>query len=171
MSKTYAYKTFEKLQWTIIAAFVGIVLMVLGLGSSLFLPQERPAVAVSWLAVLTGSETNQPTFFTPLSQVIFVVFGILALIMAVLIYRAFSASINIADDEITYQRGKKIVRIPWSEVTDVKKRVVASRYGAGEIVVIATKTDSHKITFNSTIKGYPELLEAIKTHTNIQFEA
>ena len=171
MSQTFSYKTLEKLEWTLIPLAAGIFLLVLGLGFSLFLTQERPAVAVSWIAVLTGSETNQPTFFTPLTQIIFVVIGILALIYAGLIYRAISASINVDDDAITLQRGSKIVKVPWSEVTDVKKRVVASRYGAGEIVTLATKTDAQKITFNSTIKGYPKLLEAIKTHTNIQFEA
>jgi hypothetical protein len=109
-------------------------------------------------------------FFTPLSQVIFVVLGILALINSVFIYRALSVNIKIDDDAITYHRGRKTIRVPWSEVTDVKKRVVASRYGAGEIVTLVTETDPYKISFNSTIKGYPGLLEAIKTHTNIKFE-
>ncbi|MFX1520607.1 MAG: hypothetical protein ACFFCD_11890 [Promethearchaeota archaeon] len=171
MPQTFYYKLMERLEWTLLALGAGIFLLVLGVAFPILIPQERPAVAVSWLEVLTGRATGQPTFFTSLTQVIFVVFGILSLIYAVLIYRAVSVNISIDNDAIIYQKGKKIVRVPWSEVADIKKRVIASRFGAGEIVTLFAKTDSDKISFNSTIKGYPTLLEAIKTHTNIQFEA
>jgi hypothetical protein len=169
MSQTFSYKTFEQLEWTLIAAGAGIVLLVLGFGSFFFAPQSTLS-SIRWLEVLTSRPAaEQPVFFTPLSQAIFVIIGILALINAVFIYRVFSVNIEVTDDAITYHRGRKTIRVPWSEVTDVKKRVVASRYGAGELVTLVTETDSYKISFNSTIKGYPELLEAIKTHTNIKF--
>jgi hypothetical protein len=168
LSKTYSYGAFDRLAWAVVAAGAGIFLLVLGLGYSLFVPQERPAVAVSWLAVLTGSATGQPRFFTPLTQVIFVIIGIFALINAVLIYKAGSASIEIDNDAITYKRGGKIVRVPWSEVTDVKKHVtVGTRAGATELVSVVSQTSSYKITFNSKIKGYEELLRAVETHVTI----
>ncbi|MHA2061751.1 MAG: hypothetical protein ACW963_05620 [Candidatus Sifarchaeia archaeon] len=169
MSQTFSYKTFEKFEWTLIAAGAGIVLLILGFGSFFFPPQSNISTT-RWLEVLTSRPApEQPVFFTPLSQAIFVIIGILALINSVFIYRAFSVNIEVDDDAITYHRGRKIIKVPWSEVTDVKKRVAASRYGAGEIVTLVTEKDSYKISFNSTIKRYPELLEAIKTHTNIEF--
>ncbi len=167
MSQTFSYKTFEKLEWTLLAAGAGIVLLILGFGSFFFTPQSTISTT-RWLEVLTSRPAaEQPVFFTPLSQVIFVVIGILALVNSVFIYRVFSVNIEIDDDAITH-RGRKTIRVPWSEVTDVKKRVVASRYGAGEIVTLVTERDPYKISFNSTIKGYTGLLEAIKTHTNIK---
>jgi hypothetical protein len=169
MSQTFSYKTFEQLEWTLIAAGAGIVLLILGFGSFFFAPQSTISTT-RWLEVLTSRPAaEQPVFFTPLSQAIFVIIGILALINSVFIYRAFSVNIEVADDAITYHRGRKTIKVPWSEVTDVKKRVVASRYGAGEIVTLVTESDPYKISFNSTIKGYPQLLEAIETHTNIKF--
>jgi hypothetical protein len=170
MEKTYTYPRLDRLMWVFMAAGAGIALLVLGMGYSSFIPQERPAVAVSWLEVLTGSATGQPTFFIPLTRVLFVIFGILSLINALLIYKAGSASIEIDDDTIKYKRGGKIVRVPWSEVTDIKKRVtVGVRAGATEVVTIATETDPYNITFNSKIKGYDEILQAIQTHTKAQF--
>lgn len=169
MSKTFSYKTLEKLEWTLLAAGAGIVLLILGFGSFFFTPQSTISTT-RWIEVLTSKPaTEQPVFFTPLSQVIFVVIGILALINSVFIYRALSVNIEIDDDAITYHRGRKITRVLWPEVIDVKKRVVASRYGAGETVTLVTEKDPYKISFNSTIKGYPLLLEAIKKHTNIKF--
>jgi hypothetical protein len=167
LSQTFYYKLLERLEWTLLAAGAGIVLLLLGVGMPAFVPQEGSVSATSWLKVLTGSATGQPTFYTPLSQVIFVVLGIISLIFAVMIYRTTSAIIKIDDEAITYQKGGQIERVPWSEVTDVKKRVIAWRYGAGDIFTIATETDPYKITFKSTISGFPDLLEAIKTHTKI----
>lgn len=168
MSKTYSYRAFDRLAWAVVAAGAGIFLLVLGLGYSSFVPQERPAGAVSWLEVLTGSTAGQPTFMTPLTQVIFVVIGIFALINALLIYKAGSATIEIDDNAITYKRGGKIVRVPWSEVTDVKKRVtVGTRAGATELVSVVSQKNPYKITFNSKIIGYEELLRAVETHAKI----
>lgn len=170
MSQTFSYKTFEKLEWTLIAAGAGIVLLILGFGSFFFTPQSNISTT-RWLEVLTSRPApEQPVFFTPLSQAIFVVLGILALINSVFIYRALSVNIEVDGEAITFQRiGKKALRVPWTDITDIKKRVVASRYGAGDIYTITTKTDPQAITFNATIKDLPDLLEAIKTHTNIEF--
>ncbi|MFX1520608.1 MAG: hypothetical protein ACFFCD_11895 [Promethearchaeota archaeon] len=170
MSKTYSYGKFDRFAWAVVAAGAGIILLIIGLGFTVIVPQQRPAVAVSWLEVLTGSATGQPTFFTPLSQLILVIFGIFALINAVLIYRAGSATIKIDDDAISYNRGQKIVRVPWPEVVNVKKHVtVGVRAGATEVVSIITETDPNKIIFNSKIKGYDTLLQAIQTHTKVKF--
>ncbi|MCK5587470.1 MAG: hypothetical protein KAI34_01930 [Candidatus Lokiarchaeota archaeon] len=171
MSQTFSYKLLERLEWTFLAAGAGIVLLLLGVGLPTFAPQESISTT-RWLEVLTGSATGQPTFYTPLSRVIFVVFGIITLIFAVIIYRITSVTIKTDDEAITYQRtGGQTVRVTWSEVTDVKKRVIAWRYGSGDIFTIATETDPHKITFKSTINGFPDLLEAIKTHTKIEFSS
>jgi hypothetical protein len=156
--------------WAIVATGAGVVLLLLGIGLPAFAPQEGSVSANRWLEVLTGSATGQPTFNILLSRVIFVILGIVALIFAVLIYRAGSTTIKIDDATITYQRGDKTVSVPWSEVTDVKKRVTAGvRAGATEVVTLGTEADPHKLTFNSKINGYEEILDAIKTHTKVQF--
>ncbi len=170
MEKAYTYPIIDRLMWAFVATGAGIVLLLLGVGLPMFVPQEGSVSATRWLEVLTGSATGQPTFYTPLSRVIFVILGIIALIFAVLIYRAGSTTIKIDDATITYQRGDKTVSVPWSEVTDVKKRVTAGvRAGATELVTIATETDSHIITFNSKITGYEEIMQAIRTHTKVKF--
>jgi len=170
MEKAYTYPTIDRLMWAFVAAVAGIVLLLLGLGLPIFIPQEGSVSATRWLEVLTGSATGQPTFNIPLSRAIFVILGIFALINAVLIYRIGSVIVKIDDDVIIYQRGDKTIRVPWTEVTDVKKRVtVGVRAGATELVTIATKTDSHIIIFNSKIKGYDEIMKAIQTHTKVKF--
>jgi hypothetical protein len=166
MTQTFHYKLMERLEWTLLAAGAGIVLLLLAVGLPAFTPQESISTN-RWLEVLTGRAAGQSMFYTPLSRVIFIVLGIIALIFAVLIYRTTSATIKIDDETITYERGDKVVSVPWSEVTDVKKRSIAWRYGAGDIFTIATETDPQKITIKSTINGFPDLLEAIKTHTKI----
>ncbi len=134
------------------------------------LPEESISTT-RWLEVLTSKPAaEQPVFFIPLSQVIFVIFGILALMFGVIIYRITSATIKIDDEAISFSRiGKKALKVPWTDITEIKKRVIAWRYGAGDIYTIKTKTDPHVFTFKSTIKDFPALLEAIKTHTNIEF--
>jgi len=169
MSKTYSYPTMDRLMWALVAAGIGIFLLLLGFGLPTFVPQESISTT-RWLEVLTGSATGQPTFNILLTRVIFVILGIFALINAVLIYRIGSATVKIDEAAITYQRGSKTVSVPWSEVTGIKKRVTAGvRAGATELVTIVTKTDPHKITFNSKIKGYEEIMQAIKTNTKVQF--
>jgi hypothetical protein len=155
--------------WAFLAAGAGIVLLLLGIGLPAFVPQESISTT-RWLEVLTGSATGQPTFNILLTRAIFVILGIFALINALLIYRIGSVSIKIDDDVITYQKGDKIIKVPWTEVTDVKKRVtVGVRAGANELVTIATEKDSHVITFNSKITGYDEIMKAIQTHTKVKF--
>jgi len=169
MSKTYSYPTIDRLMWTLLALGAGIVLLLLGLGLPIFVPQESISTT-RWLEVITGSATGQPTFNILVTQVIFVIFGIFALINAVLIYRIGLVNVKIDETEITYQRGSKTVSVPWSEVTGIKKRVTAGvRAGATELVTIATDTDSHIITFNSKITGYNEIMKAIQTHTKEKF--
>jgi hypothetical protein len=169
MSKTYSYPTMDRLMWAFVAAGAGIVLLLLGIGLPTFVPQQSISTT-RWLEVITGSATGQPMFNIPLTRVIFVIFGIFALINAVLIYRIGLVNVKIDETEITYQRGSKTVSVPWSEVTDVKKRVtVGVRAGATELVTIATETDSHIITFNSKITGYNEIMKAIQTHTKVKF--
>lgn len=170
MSKTYSYPAIDRLMWAFVAAGLGIVLLLLGAGLPAFIPQSSISTT-RWLEVLTSNPAaEQPVFFTPLSQVIFVILGIFALIKAVLIYRIGSVTVKIDDDVITYQRGDKAVRVPWTEVTGVKKRVTAGvRAGATELVTLATETDSHIITFNSKITGYDEIMKAIQTHTKVKF--
>ncbi len=170
MEKAYNYPTIDRFMWAFVAAGAGVVLLLLGIGLPVFVPQERSISANRWLEVLTGRAAGQSTFYTPLTRVIFVIFGIFALINAVLIYRAGSTIIKIDDATITYQRGDKTINVPWSEVTDVKKRVtVGVRAGATEVVTLATETEPRKITFNSKLTGYDELMKAIQTHTNVQF--
>jgi hypothetical protein len=171
MEKVYTYPAIDRLMWAFVAAGAGIVLLLLGLGLPAFVPQEGSVSATRWLEVLTSRPaTGQPTFNLLLTRAIFVILGIFALTNAWLIYRIGSVTIKIDDDVIIYQRGDKTTRVPWTEVTDVKKRkTVGVRAGATELVTIATETDSHKITFNSKITGYDEILKAIQTHTNVKF--
>ena len=169
MSKTYTYPVIDRLMWALVTAGAGIVLLLLGLGLRSFAPQESISTT-RWLEVLTGSATEQPTFNILITQVIFVILGIFALINAMLIYRIGSVSVKIDDEVITFQRGDKTVRVPWSEVTSVNKRLTAcAKAGVCELITIATKTDSHIITFNSKITGYNEIIKAIQTHTKIKF--
>lgn len=170
MEKAYTYPAIDRLMWAFVAAGAGIVLLLLGLGLPAFLPQEGSVSATRWLEVLTGSATGQPTFNILLSRAIFVILGIFALINAWLIYRIGLVTVKIDDDVIIYQRGDKTITVPWTEVTDVKKRVtVGVRAGATELVTISTEADSHKITFNSKITGYEEILQAIHNHTKMNF--
>jgi hypothetical protein len=127
MSKTYSYPTMDRLMWAFVAAGAGIVLLLLGIGLPTFVPQQSISTT-RWLEVITGSATGQPMFNIPLTRVIFVIFGIFALINAVLIYRIGLVNVKIDETEITYQRGSKTVSVPWSEVTDVKKRVTVGEY-------------------------------------------
>jgi hypothetical protein len=169
LSKTYTYPAIDRLMWAFVAAGAGIVLLLLGLGLPAFVPQQSRSTA-RWLEVLTGSATGQPTFNIPLTQVIFVILGIFALINAVLIYRIGSASVIIDDEVIIYQRGDKTVRVPWTKVIGVNKRLTAcAKAGVCELVTIVTKIDSHVITFNSKITGYDEIMKAIQTHTKVKF--
>jgi hypothetical protein len=155
--------------WTFVAAGAGIVLLLLAIGLPTFVPQQSISTT-RWLEVITGSATGQPTFNILLTRAIFVILAIVAFAFAFSIYRIGSVSVKIDDDVITYQRGDKIISVPWTEVTDVKKRVTAGvRAGATYIVTIATEKDSHIITFNSKITGYDEIMKAIQTHTKVKF--
>lgn len=169
MEKSYTYPTVDRLMWAFMAAGVGIVLLLIGIGLPTFVPQQSISTT-RWLEVITGSASGQPTFNIPITRAIFVILGIFALINAFLIYRIGSVAVKIDDNEITYQKGDKIIRVPWTEVTDVKKRVTAGvRAGATELVTIATKNDSYIITFNSKITGYEEIMKAIQTYTKVKF--
>ncbi len=74
MSKTYSYPITEILMWALVAAGAGIVLLLLGIGLPIFVPQESISTT-RWLEVLTGSATGQQTFNIPLTRTIFVILG------------------------------------------------------------------------------------------------
>ena len=169
MEKSYTYPTVDRLMWAFMAAGAGIVLLLIGIGLPTFVPQQSISTT-RWLEVLTGSTRGPPTFNILLTRAIFVILGIFALINAFLIYRIGSVSVKIDDDMITFQKGDKIIKVPWTEVTDVKKHVtVGVRAGATELVTIATEKDPHIITFNSKITGYDEIMKAIQSNTKVRF--